>query len=798
MKGPIFLFRKVSPPALWLLLHGGTLIALALSFILGLPRPALDTDLLDLLPQSTKPYAQADRLLGQRSSRNFLILVESADFYRAREGAEGLYRALKEKTGPGPDRPFRDLTFFIDEHALAGFSAYLHQYRYVLLDPSSAALLKNGGARELAADALAQAYGAFTFGGLDTLDSDPFLLAERELRYVLGSPLLSGSGVSLREGVLSAEFDGKHYVLLRGMLSDTGASMDKSRNGIGEIYRICEDLTTENAKAAESGPAELRFIFSGFPFHSYESSSEAQREISLISFLTVAVLILLFLRVFRSPLPALLIIFAALSSIVLGLAAAFLMFRTIHILTLVFGVSIIGLSVDYSIHYFIHRQWGQDGKEIRRTLLRGISLSFASSLVCFLIFLFAPFGILRQFAVFSAAGLLSSFVSVLCLFPGLSPVPSPGVALPGEPKKSRPEKLPPFFGKSTFVTKALPGALVLVSLGIIALKWQTLTVQNNIRNLHSVPARLLAWERTAGSVLNYSSGGAYFLIAGTSAQETLEHEEIFLARLEKTGRGTFLGSSRFVPSVKTQEENYRAAAELLSLGNEQFRALGLPEENAGLLEEEYRALGGHYALPWTAPEYLSQALSNLFIGKAGENWYSVIMPLGRVDQAASSALAEEYEWAAFVNKTEDISMELDAVTVSMLKLLAAAYGIIVLGICVYYRNMTKALRIIPVPLLLALVSLGVHGLFGIHLSFFSVAGFILDLGLGLDYIFYLTENKDGSGKSAAKQGVILSYVTTAVSFGALLFSSFMPVKLLALAVFPGLSAAFICAMTLKE
>lgn len=798
-------FPKVRPLALWLFLHGGTLIALGLSVILGLPPPALDTDLLGLLPQSAKHYAEADRRLGRRSSRNFIILAESADFYRAREGAEELYRALEKQTGPAPDLPFRELTFFFDEHTLAGFSGYLHQYRYVLLDPPGAALLKNGGGRELAAEALAQAYGAFTFGGLDTLDSDPFLLAERELRYFLGSPLLSGAGVSLREGILSGEYNGKHYVLLRGMLSDAGASMNSSRNGIGEIYRACEHITKENAGAAGTGPAEtagagpaeIQFIFSGFPFHSYESSSGAQREISLISFITVAVLILLFLRVFRSPLPALWIILAALSSIVLGLAAAFLVFRTIHILTLVFGVSLIGLSVDYSIHYFIHRQWGLGGTEIRRRLLPGISLSFVSSLVCFLIFLFAPFSILRQFALFSAAGLLSSFVSVFFLFPG-SPVPSPGAGRPGNPEKPGPKKPPPAFWGSRFLKKALPGALALVSLGIAAFKWQTLGVQNNVGNLYSVPARLLDWERTAGSVLNYPSGEAYFLIAGTNAQEALEREEVFLSRLQEAGGGTFLATSSFIPSIKTQEENYRAAAELLPLGSEQFRALGLPEENAGNLEEEYRTLKGRYALPWTAPAYLSQGFSNLFIGKAGENWYSAIMPLGRVNQAVSSALAEEYEWAAFVTKTKDISAELDALTVTMLKLLAAAYGIFVLGICIYYRNAAKALRIIPAPLLLALVSLGVHGFFDIPLSFFSVAGFILDLGLGLDYMFYLTENKDESGTSAVKQGVVLSYVSTAVSFGAFLFSSFMPVKLLALAVFPGLSAAFIYAMAVNE
>ena len=68
---------------------------------------------------------------------------------------------------------------------------------------------------------------------------------------------------------------------------------------------------------------------------------------------------------FRSLLPLLL----SLSSIAIGVGSAVLVsvwfFNSVHILTIVFGASLIGIVVDYSLHYFYHFLAGQKGKAVR-------------------------------------------------------------------------------------------------------------------------------------------------------------------------------------------------------------------------------------------------------------------------------------------------------------------------------------------------------------------------------------------------------------------------------------------------
>jgi predicted exporter len=86
----------------------------------------------------------------------------------------------------------------------------------------------------------------------------------------------------------------------------------------------------------------------------------------------------------------------------------------------------------------------------------------------------------------------------------------------------------------------------------------------------------------------------------------------------------------------------------------------------------------------------------------------------------------------------------------------------------------------------------------VSIGFFSVAALILVFGLSLDYIFFLTGRKNKENKKLAVIGVILSFLTTLLSFGALALSSFMPVHLFGLTVCAGLSAVFISALVLQS
>jgi predicted exporter len=132
----------------------------------------------------------------------------------------------------------------------------------------------------------------------------------------------------------------------------------------------------------------------------------------------------------------------------------------------------------------------------------------------------------------------------------------------------------------------------------------------------------------------------------------------------------------------------------------------------------------------------------------------------------------------------------------MLVFFLSAYLVISVVVCAVYPR-RDSVKICAIPVLLVLAALTVLALNKIPLGFFSVAALVLVFGLGLDYIFYMIGTQRGERKPLTALAVVLSFLTTLLSFGALAFSGFMPVHIFGLTVSAGLGAAFTFAMLMQ-
>jgi predicted exporter len=772
---------------LWLFFHLTIPLLLFLSvFFIGKVR--VNTLLFDMLPRSNQARSvmEADMILGERSGRELVILSAAPDFENAKKGAQTLYAEFEHS----PD--FENISLYFDSAVMAEFSRYLYDYRFVIAGKETLALLENDRAEEIAHDALVSAFGAFNLIPLDNIESDPFLLAERRMEEFLSSSLLNGGSLSVKEDVLAADKDGTWYVLLRLTLAPQATSLWMDQNAVGKIYALAPEIK-------KSVPG-LEFYFSGIPFHSYESASAAQREISLISTITIIIILIMFLYAFRSIIPVVFSVLAVGISLGIAAAAALLVFREIHIITFVFGTTLIGTCVDYSAHFFVHWKGNtalKTGTEIRSHISKSVIMSFISTEICFCVFLFAPFPILKQFAVFSMAGLLSSFLTCFCVYPLLK--------TPAENKR----RFALFEGKiflrlknlplPRIVRPALAATLLVAALGYLIINFSSIKIENNLSSLYTMSAELLESENRTAQVLDYGSTGWYFIVSGSSPEETLENEERLTARLEEEiTRGnleSFLGTSVFTPSIKKQKETYNSMRALLPLAPAQFEYLGFPQSYAQAFENEFTA-SERYCLPKDAPSLAG--ISKLWIEDPvyGKNYYSCVLPLKPTDEAVFRAITEDFDSVYFVNKAKDIGRDLDTLTRAMLLFFLAAYIVISVVVCVVYPK-ADSVKICAVPLLIVLSALAVLSLNKIPLGFFSVAALVLVFGLGLDYIFYMTGKKQGGGKPLTSLAVILSFLTTLLSFGALVLSGFTPTHIFGLTVSAGLGAAFIFAMLLQ-
>src|SRR5204862_910631 len=114
-----------------------------------------------------------------------------------------------------------------------------------------------------------------------------------------------------------------------------------------------------SAKALAVAP-EVRILRAGVPLHAEAAAVRASWEINTIGWGSLLAVIALMWLAFRSLRPVLLVSLSLLIGTASAVAVTVLVFGKIHLLTLVFGASLVGVAEDYGIHYFACRQGRSD------------------------------------------------------------------------------------------------------------------------------------------------------------------------------------------------------------------------------------------------------------------------------------------------------------------------------------------------------------------------------------------------------------------------------------------------------
>lgn len=769
----------------WLAYHLGLFAFFALVFCINPSRISIDADLFNMFPRpfEEEGIRNADEKLTENVGQNVFILVSHQDFSKAKEAAVSVYNKLSASEN------FKSLSLYSDIDQLKEITDFVYDYRWNLLSDEDIELINSdGGAQLFAQNALAQAYSPFTILPLDNLDSDPFMLAESNLNNYLLAVRKSGTSMYAKDGLLAASKDGVWYVMLRGILSKKGASLASKDNGIAEIYSICSPLEKDG----------LKFIYSGTPFNSHQSSTEAMKEITIISTVSLLVVIILLLFVFRSPLPVIFSIISIFISIITALVATLAVFKKMHILTLVFGTSLIGSCIDYSLHFFT--QWAgnpniKSGQEIRNHLLKSLVMAIASSVLCYAILIFAPFNVLKQMSVFSLTGLLSSFLTTMAIFPYISlPEGKRVIKISKVLRETNHKRAKKYFGRVAVTI------LFLFSIAVLLINHKNFAVKNDLSRLYTMEGRLLEDRIKAVEITKYNPTG-WFIIRGQSEEKALEVEYDLACKLNKAfdGQLGFISTSNFVPSIEHQKKSREACRKLLEIAPEQFENLGFDSSYTRDLIADFNQSENQF-VSFTnnnVPQYIASSISTAWLGLMDDGYYyTVLMPNILEDLELMRKFADENPNVFFVNKISDMGRDLDKLTLMIIKFFAIAYLLIFVMLKFFY-NWKQSFKIISVPVLIVLMTAAIFSLSKIDLEFFSVTGLILVFGLGLDYIIYMMENekkKTMDSKTLEPFATLLSFITTIISFGALSLSNFQPVHLMGLSIFIGLATAYISSM----
>lgn len=720
----------------------------------------LETDLQALFPRAadSRLINHASDKLAQEFGDQLLLAVRADEREQALAAADDLEAAIVASG-------FIQLQQEEQVQSLSDQQALLQTYRFHLLTDTQRSLLEGDKQRDIIQHAQTALFGFSTGSSISPLQ-DPLAFFADYVQVL--QPFVPGELVGDRL-VISA--DRQTVVLL-------SAALQGDAFNLALHDQLNAWLMTLRQKLTHDQETRVELLVSGAVFHAAEAAANAQREVTIISLGSSLGILLLFLLTFRRLKPLLL----SFASVIYGSAVAFalnhFLFGQLHLMTLVFGASLIGVAIDYSLHYLCKHQSlscrpGISGQVtgVLETLLPALALGLITSLLGYSCLLQAELPGLQQIASFSIIGLAAAWLFVLGLYPYFFRKPLPPPATMTRRLVSLPWAFIPRLGPRQL---ALLAAVMLA--GII---WGLMQLQlgSDLRLLYKPSPALLASEKTMQQLLQGFAPNQYFLVRAESEERLLQKEEQFrrevldLLRNEGVLRD-YAAVTRIVPSQAQQQSHYALLREKIyreqGLASSFMSSAGFGAPAIEKLQAEFAAAKDHM-LPvadWLAVARPDQRV--LWLGEVDGVYASVIALRGISDVSVLAAAAEKMDGISWVDRVADMSRLLKQLQESAMVLLGLAY-LVVLGLMWIAFRHARAMLLVGVPLLASLLTLALLSSAGVSINLFHIFGCYLILGLGMDYSIFAYQS--GAGDESCQRAIFLSALTSGLSFGLLALSS---------------------------
>lgn len=716
----------------------------------------LQTDLTALLPQEKQPdilLQRADALNEAQLNGQVVMLVGATEaenaFAAAKAVAElwrnsGVFAAVDSHINPDLAHIRADAALLaqallpaaIQQQLREDPAAYFQQRAADLANPFAAP-------SPLPPDEDWLGFGRFVSAGL-TLDGTLQWHADSGMLY-------------------SESADGHTWVWLRGRLP-TQQTVTASPAALLPLMQHSRAVAaTYDADALQAGGA----LFAA------TAKAAAERESRLMSITGLALTFALLLWVFRS-LRVLALLLPLAAGLLTGLAATLLLLGEIHALALVIGTSLVGMLVDFPLHWLApaacgaHHPRSWQAAASMRHVLPTFTVSLAITVLGYILLWFTPLPVLRQTAVFSAAALIGAFGATVLWLPPLF--------ARYRPRKNGFARISARLYRLTGCLKprlrhplCVAAALLLAAGGL----WRS-DGRDDIHLWVSLPPTLVAEAEHIGRISGTDFSGQFLLVEAPDADTLLQRSAAVRRMLAP------LQTQQALAGVQGLDQWLHDSEQQAALGHtlrqlaaqpqhwQALRDLGVPDETvrqALLAAAERPAV----SLERSLATGLAEAWRPLYLGEVAPGRLAAMLRLqGLRDAAAVQTAVAGLAGVHWVDKRAHLNHLFQQTRNQAAWLKLASF---VLAWLLLWRlfGLRPGSRIVAVPLLAALAAASVLGWLGLPLSLFALFGLLLASAIGVDYAVYARSAPHPP--TVRLGGMLLAALTTGISFALLGMSS---------------------------
>jgi predicted exporter len=612
--------------------------------------------------------------------------------------------------------------------------------------------------------------------------SDPLHFDDLLFRKMAATQAFAGA-IQIHEGCMFSRDMQQVIILARpiypAMDSERSASlvdfMDRTARSIRE-------------NAADTG-CEIQYA--GSHRFTVENAARLKHDAQLTVSISIIAIAILALLVYSRPLLSLLTLLPAFFGTGLALAVMSAFSDRISAIIIGSGAMLIGISVDYGIHFLFYVDQtvaGPDQKSkitgLVKSLYSPFVISALTTVIAFAVLLASTLPGYRQLAVFVSVGISASLIFVFFAIPHL--VPRRQSQIVRRPTLPVASFFPHFFRISAryrrWIVILLIGLTLLFSGGLFRLQ-----LEGDMQNFNSVSDKARQDWQTIQNLFGSALNNTSLIIESPDAAGALDRTALLDQKLRELQRQKIIASfssiSGLLPANRQQDENQQRWHNLFAQGNlEKLKAdLNRTAAHLGFRPDAFTlfldALADSSA-PLSVDSFEGTLLEKMMANrlaiteKATFTLTTVTLAPGQSFQFLRSELTAQFP-GLIVHNSQQASFTMirqiftELKRIGLLSLLA-----ITVFLTIVYRTDWRTLLVLILPLLLCLIwTFGLMGWLGIKITLFSSIVSVFVFGVVVDYgIFLLSafrhKEKD-SHTSLAGAAIVLSAATTVLGLGAL-------------------------------
>mgnify|MGYP001155055327 CR=1 FL=1 len=572
-----------------------------------------------------------------------------------------------------------------------------------------------------------------------------------------------------------------------------GFDLDRQEGAVQEIRAAFAPL------AASQG---TMLLLSGPGVYGVLSRELIRTESTRLSVAASGLVCLLMLVSYRS-LPLLLLgTLPVIAAIVAGVAAVTAVYGAIHGITLAFGITLLGVSIDYPLHLFSHLHSGETPASTLAGIWPTMLLGALTTCFGFLAMLHTGFSGLAQLALFAIAGLLASVSTTHSVLPPLLALFGPAA---GKLDNCARRIRLPAPNRITRAAAVAVGILALLSLAFLHHSpWE-----DDLAAMSPIPPELIALDRELRADLGAPEISHMVVLKGAAVEAVLQTCENLTPSLERLRERKSLTGyqppTQFLPSRKAQLARQAALPEeevLLAAVTE--AQTGLPFK-AGFFTPFVEDVARSRTMgPLTLQDLEGTALGLRLASQlvdTGRGWLAIIPLAGVHDQEAVATVVAETAGASgfALNLREETGRLVSEFRDSALSSLGLGLASIGVALAVGLRSLAGVARILTPVLFALVIDLALLLWSGERLSLFHLISLVLVLGITLDYSLFF--NRQGDSEEFRRRtlhALMLCALSTLLVFGLLAVSHIPVLNAIGKTVAFGVLAGFVMSLVLAR